>query len=145
MKPSSKDEPARIRLILLDDHLLFRESLARLLTAEQDFLVVAQCASFSEALKAVKAEEVDVVLVDLGIAKEFIAGAQKVRYRGKSLVVARTLDATDCGFRRRRTLIPKGTRTAFRAEGEQLSERSDAGTSIVEQVFVFVKENLSGA
>jgi hypothetical protein len=23
------------------------------------------------------------------------------------------------GFRRRRTLIPKGTRTAFRAEGEQ--------------------------
>src|SRR5258708_39073244 len=24
-----------------------------------------------------------------------------------------------CGFRRRRTLIPKGTRTAFRAEGEQ--------------------------
>ena len=40
-------------------------------------------------------------------------------------------------------LIPKGTRTAFRAEDEQFSERSDAGTSIVEQVFVFVKENLS--
>jgi hypothetical protein len=50
-----------------------------------------------------------------------------------------------CGFRRRRTLIPKGTRTAFRAEGEQSSERSDAGTSIVEQVFGFVKKNLSGA
>src|SRR5260370_15292934 len=27
--------------------------------------------------------------------------------------------ASSCGFRRRRTLIPKGTRTAFRAEGEQ--------------------------
>ena len=48
-------------------------------------------------------------------------------------------------FRRRRTLIPKGTQTAFRAEGEQSSERSDAGNSIVEQVFVFVKRNLSGA
>jgi hypothetical protein len=48
-------------------------------------------------------------------------------------------------FRRRRTLIPKGTRTAFRAEGEQFSERSDAGISIVEQVFVFVKQNLSEA
>ena len=53
--------------------------------------------------------------------------------------------AEDCGFRRRRTLIPKGTRTAFRAEGEQFSERSDAGSSIVQEVFGFVKENLSGA
>jgi hypothetical protein len=42
-------------------------------------------------------------------------------------------------------VIPKGTRTAFRAEAEQSSERSDAGTLIVEQVFGFVKENLSGA
>ena len=42
-------------------------------------------------------------------------------------------------------MIPKGTRTAFRAEGEQSSERSDAGSSIVEQVFGFVKKNLSGA
>jgi hypothetical protein len=49
------------------------------------------------------------------------------------------------GFRRRRTLIPEGTRTAFRAEGEQFSERSDAGSSIVQEVFAFVKKNLSGA
>ena len=49
------------------------------------------------------------------------------------------------GFRRRRTLIPKGTRTAFRAESELFSERSDAGTSIVQEVFGFVKRNLSGA
>ncbi|MGA2186610.1 MAG: hypothetical protein ABSH47_26635 [Bryobacteraceae bacterium] len=47
----------------------------------------------------------------------------------------------DWRFRRRRTLIPKGTRTAFRAEGEWFSERSDAGTSIVPEVFAFVKEN----
>jgi hypothetical protein len=49
------------------------------------------------------------------------------------------------GFRRRRTLIPGETRTAFRAEGEQFSERSDAGSSIVQEVFALVKENLSGA
>jgi hypothetical protein len=36
-------------------------------------------------------------------------------------------------------------RTAFRAEGERFSERSGAGTSIVQEVFGFVKENLSGA
>ena len=50
-----------------------------------------------------------------------------------------------CGFQRRRTLIPEGTRTAFRAEGEQSSERSDAGSSIVEEVFGFVKKNIPGA
>jgi len=50
-----------------------------------------------------------------------------------------TLDS--CGFRRRRTLIPEGTRTAFRTEGEQSSERSDASISIVQEVFGFVKRN----
>jgi DNA-binding NarL/FixJ family response regulator len=95
MKPRSEDSPARIRLVLLDDHLLFRESLARLLAAERDFEVVAQCSNSPEAVKAVKAAEVDVVLMDLGLAKEFIQGARKARYGGKSLVVARTVDATD--------------------------------------------------
>ena len=38
--------------------------------------------------------------------------------------------STTCGFRQRRTLILKGTRTALRAEDEQFSERSDAGTFI---------------
>jgi two-component system nitrate/nitrite response regulator NarL len=95
MKPRSKDEPARIRLVLLDDHQLFRESLARLLAEQQDLEVVSQCSSSPEALKAVKESDVDVVLVDLNIAKEFIPVAHKGRYAGKSLVVARTFDATD--------------------------------------------------
>ena len=42
-------------------------------------------------------------------------------------------------------MIPKGTRTAFRAEGERFLERSDAGNSIVQEVFGFVKEKLSEA
>jgi DNA-binding NarL/FixJ family response regulator len=95
MKSSSKDALARIRLVLVDDHLLFRECLARLLESEDDFEIVAQCGNTQEALKAVNASEVDVVLVDLGIAKEFIHAAQKVHYRGKSLVVARSVDAAD--------------------------------------------------
>jgi DNA-binding NarL/FixJ family response regulator len=95
MKPRAEDERTRIRLVLLDEHLLFRESLARLLAAEQDFEVVAQCSNSPEALKAVKTSEVDVVLVDLEIAKEFIHSARKARYRGRSLVVARTADPTD--------------------------------------------------
>ena len=35
--------------------------------------------------------------------------------------------------------IPVGSRTAFRWEGEHPSERSDAGSTIVQKVFDFVK------
>ncbi len=65
--------------------------------------------------------------------------------QGRLKTRIRELRQRNWGFRRRRTLIPEGTRTAFRAEGEQFSERSDAGTSIVQEVFGFVKGNLSGA
>lgn len=84
----------RIRLVLLDDHLLFRESLARLLASERDFELVAECATPAEALKNLKHSAVDVILVDIGIAKDFIPWAQKVKYPGKSLVIARQVDAT---------------------------------------------------
>jgi hypothetical protein len=42
-------------------------------------------------------------------------------------------------------MIPKSTRTVFQTENEQPSERSDASTPIVQQVFGSVKKNLSGA
>ncbi len=73
---------SRIRLLLLDDHLLFRESLARLLASEHDFELVAECATPAEALKNLKHAGVDVILVDIGIAKEFIPWAHKARYPG---------------------------------------------------------------
>jgi len=85
---------ARIRLVLLDDHLLFRESLGRLLASEESFELVAECATPSEALKSLRGAGVDVILVDIGMAKEFIPCARKVRYPGKCLVIAREVDAT---------------------------------------------------
>lgn len=90
------EQPARerIRLVLLDDHTLFRESLARFLGSERGFELVAQCSTTPEALKCLKDARVDVVLVDLSIAKEFMDCARKARYRGRSLVVAREVDAT---------------------------------------------------
>lgn len=83
----------RIRLILLDDHLLFRESLARLLALEEDFELVAQCTSPAEAMKRLTRPGIDVILVDIGIAREFLPGFQKMRYPGKCLVIARDLQA----------------------------------------------------
>ena len=95
MERGSKGDCEEIRLVLLDDHLLFRESLARLLATEQDFRIAGECANSAEALKVVRSSGVDVVLVDLDIAKAFMDGARKVKYRGKFLVVARDVDATD--------------------------------------------------
>jgi len=84
---------SRIRLVLLDDHLLFRESLARLLASEHEFELVAECTTPAEALKSLKDREADVILVDAGIAKEFIPAARKARYPGKALVIASEIDA----------------------------------------------------
>ena len=86
--------PARIRLVLLDDHLLFRESLGRLLASEQDFELVAECTTSPEALKSLKRSAVDVILLDIGLANEFIPCSRKVRFAGKYLVIAREVDAT---------------------------------------------------
>jgi two-component system, NarL family, nitrate/nitrite response regulator NarL len=94
-KPSIGEQPnqRRIRLVLLDDHALLRESLARLLALEHEFELVAECATPTEALEALSDGDVDVVLVDFGIAGEFIPCAHKAGYHGKSLVVTREIDA----------------------------------------------------
>ena len=46
MKPVSD----RVRILLIDDHVLFREGLARLLQSEHGFTVVAHCGSRPEAI-----------------------------------------------------------------------------------------------
>lgn len=93
-RQSDQKNPGRIRLLLLDDHLLFRESLARVLAAEHDFELVAECTTSAEAMKILKRSGVDVILVDIEIAKDFVPWAQKIRYPGKSLVIAGQADVT---------------------------------------------------
>lgn len=81
---------ARIRVMLLDDHSLFRESLGRLLASERDLELVTECNTPTEGLKRSAA---DVVLLDNGIAEEFIVSARKARHAAKFLVLARDIDA----------------------------------------------------
>lgn len=61
---------ADIRLMMVDDHGLFRESLGRLLATTPDFRVVAQCASRSEAQQALLKVSADVVLLDYDLGPE---------------------------------------------------------------------------
>ena len=59
-----------IRLLLVDDHVLFRESIARLLTSHPDFEVVTECGTVSEARAIVEQCSIDVVLLDFDLGEE---------------------------------------------------------------------------
>jgi two-component system, NarL family, nitrate/nitrite response regulator NarL len=59
-----------IRILMVDDHSLFRESLSRLLETTPDLRVVGQCATTSEALDALSNSETDVVLLDYDLGEE---------------------------------------------------------------------------
>ncbi len=58
------------RILLVDDHSLFRESLVRLLESEPDLRVVAHCAAISEAMNILQGEPIDVVLLDYDLGEE---------------------------------------------------------------------------
>jgi len=59
-----------IRILMVDDHSLFRESLGRLLETESGFRVVGQCTNAHEAIAAFSATETDVVLLDYDLGNE---------------------------------------------------------------------------
>ncbi|QNI38004.1 response regulator [Edaphobacter albus] len=59
-----------LRILLIDDHTLFRESLVRLLEAEPGFQVVAHCATATEAAELIKGTVVDIVLLDYDLGEE---------------------------------------------------------------------------
>jgi two-component system nitrate/nitrite response regulator NarL len=60
----------RIRILLIDDHMLFRESLVRLLETQPDFEVVARCSTVTEGRQALISNAVDVVLLDYDLGDE---------------------------------------------------------------------------
>jgi two-component system, NarL family, nitrate/nitrite response regulator NarL len=81
-----------IRLLVIDDHALFRESVARLLQAEPGFEVVAHCGSGTDALRVLKSsEEIDVILLDLDLGPEkgadFLDQLEKIHFAGRVLLV----------------------------------------------------------
>jgi DNA-binding NarL/FixJ family response regulator len=88
-----------IRLLLLDDHILFRESLSRLLASEPDFEMVGQSGASAEALDMLSRKPVDVVLLDFDLGEEhgsqFISAARRAGYTGKILMVTAGMSAAE--------------------------------------------------
>ena len=93
---NDQTQESRIRLVLLDDHGLFRASLGRLLASEPDFEVAGECGTSAEALEVLKGSTVDVVLLDFDVGTEhgndFISAARQGGYQGRFLIVAGSAD-----------------------------------------------------
>jgi two-component system nitrate/nitrite response regulator NarL len=79
-----------IHLLLVDDHAMFRDCLARTLEKESDFKIAGQCSSTSEAIPILK-QGVTMVLLDVdlgaGRAMEFVETAHKIGFDGQILIV----------------------------------------------------------
>ena len=81
----------KIRILLLDDHALFREGLSRLVDGEADLEMSAHCASLGEALEMLRHKPIDLVLLDYDLGEEngfeFIARARESGFKGRFLMI----------------------------------------------------------
>ncbi len=79
------------RVLIVDDHTLFRESLGRMLEADTECKVVGACASVDEALKIVAGEKIDLVLLDYDLGEkpgtQFLDESRQRGFAGPILMV----------------------------------------------------------
>jgi DNA-binding NarL/FixJ family response regulator len=59
---------AKIRVLLTDDHMLFRQGIRTLLTAEPDMEVTGEAGNAADAVNMARQTRPDVVLMDIGMA-----------------------------------------------------------------------------
>jgi two-component system, NarL family, nitrate/nitrite response regulator NarL len=86
LKPMDK-----IKILLVDDHTLFREALSRMLAGEPDLEMTAKCASVSDAIAILGKKHIDLVLLDHDLGRErgfeFIVSAKQNDFDGRILMV----------------------------------------------------------
>ena len=89
------------RILLIDDHILFREAIARLLGREEDFQIVGECATVDEGIALVRTSAVDVVLLDINLGLQqggaFLPLARDANFTGKILVVTAGVSKLEAG------------------------------------------------
>ena len=87
--------PDNIRIIVIDDHPLFREGVAYTLQAEPDMEVVAQGETMDEAVRLAGAWSPDVALFDINIPGGGIAAAAAVVAASPKVKVIMLTASTD--------------------------------------------------
>ena len=115
------EQTQTIRVLLVDDHALFRESVAAVLASEAD-LEIEHCASIRQALNLLSQRRFDLVLLDHDLgserASQFLPAARQNGYEGRVLVVTAWVSDTEA-----RRLLRQGVSGIFLKEGP-LSELS---------------------
>jgi two-component system nitrate/nitrite response regulator NarL len=80
-----------IRIMLVDDHVMFREGLARMLEKEAGFMIAGQVNSASEGLAFLAGSEASLVLLDVDLggerALDFVTGARAAGFEGQILIL----------------------------------------------------------
>ena len=66
-KKQKKAEEAKSKILVVDDHPMIREGLARLVADEQDLIICGQAEDAYEALKAISETKPDVVIIDISL------------------------------------------------------------------------------
>ena len=83
--------PTKTQILLIDDHVLFREAIAGMLAAQPDFAIAGEAATIDEALQAVRSKRVDLALLDIDLGVEngrnFVRLARSAGFQGRILVV----------------------------------------------------------
>jgi DNA-binding NarL/FixJ family response regulator len=89
----------KIKILLLDDHMLFREGLSRLLESEPDMETAGRCAAIDEAVEILRRRQIDLVLVDYDLGKangfDFIARAREIGFEGRFLMLTAGMSDTE--------------------------------------------------
>jgi len=94
-----REEPEEeVRILLLEDHISFREAVASLLEQQSGFTVAGQAGSLAEARKMLGGE-VDVAIIDLGLPDgyggELIKELREANPGAQALVLSATLDRSE--------------------------------------------------
>lgn len=109
----------RIRILLVDDHAVFRQSVARVLAAEAAFDVL-DCPGIREALQIVEETPIDIVLLDFDLgnerASQFLPTAAEAGFRGRVLIVTAWISDSEA-----RRLIGQGAAGIFLKEHSLVS------------------------
>jgi len=84
-----KLQGAPIRIIIADDHAIFRDGLRRLLVSEKDFVVIAEASDGKEAVLLTQQLKPDILLLDLAMPR--MPGMEALREMAHAKVSAYTI------------------------------------------------------
>jgi two-component system, NarL family, nitrate/nitrite response regulator NarL len=81
--------PHPIRIVIADDHAIFRDGLRRLLATQEDFQVLAEASDGKEAIALAKELRPDVLLLDLAMPR--VPGMEVLRELAHQQAAVRTI------------------------------------------------------